>query len=317
MNNIEIDNLFPSVIGQDSAKRKLAFHLANAKTTGVFPHTLLVAPRGCGKTLIAKSIGKNLPSKNSPASYKPFYEISCSSVRNLNQFYYSVLLPHGVDQEATFFLDEASELPRDVTIALLTVLNPNPDNRTVLNTTDWTFECDFKKHTFLFATTEAHKIFHALVDRTERIELEEYTHPQLALIMSRTLKDVKAERPLLMDIATVLRGNARAAQKLGQQIRDYATSNNKTKLEKSDWEDIKRQLDIKPLGLSQIELQILRIVKERGECSLTQLSSVTGLTRQCLQGDIELFLLKHRLMEIRTKGRSITPKGMKYLKDLK
>lgn len=313
---MNLDTLFPNVVGQESAKRKLAFHLANAATTGVFPHTLLVAPRGCGKTLIAKSLGKNLLSKDN-AKPKPFYEISCSSVRNLNQFYYSVLLPHLVDREATLFLDEASELPRDVTIALLTVLNPNPENRTELVTADWTFECDFKKHTFIFATTEAHKLFHALVDRMERIELEEYTHPELAHIVAKTLKDIKVKRELLLNIATVLRGNARAAQKLAQQIKDYAATSSKSEFTDSDWEVVKHQLDIKPLGLSPIELQVLRIVKERGECSLTQLSSVTGLTRQCLQSDLELFLLKHRLLEIKTKGRCITQKGMKYLKDLK
>ena len=36
-------------------------------------------------------------------------------------------------------------------------------------------------------------------------------------------------------------------------------------------------LGIKPLGLSNIEIEILSILKERGNCSLQMLSAVTGM----------------------------------------
>jgi len=49
---------------------------------------------------------------------------------------------------------------------------------------------------------------------------------------------------------------------------------------------------------------------------LTNIAAKTGLTPECLRRDFEMYLQKHSLMEITTSGRSITPRGQKYLKDL-
>ena len=39
------------------------------------------------------------------------------------------MLPYVYDKDTTIIFDEASELPRDVTMALLTILNPNSTNQ--------------------------------------------------------------------------------------------------------------------------------------------------------------------------------------------
>jgi len=72
-------------------------------------------------------------------------------------------------------------------------------------------------------------------------------------------------------------------------------------------------LGILPLGLSKIELQVLRILARKKECSLTFLSAKTCLSKECLQRDYELYLQKNSLMEISTAGRRITMDGKKYL----
>jgi Holliday junction resolvasome RuvABC ATP-dependent DNA helicase subunit len=82
------------------------------------------------------------------------------------------------------------------------------------------------------------------------------------------------------------------------------------------WNELKHALGILPLGLSRIELQILRALGEKKESSLTNLSAKTGLTAQCIRQDFELYIQKHNLMEINTGGRSLTSVGHKYLKDL-
>ena len=84
---------------------------------------------------------------------------------------------------------------------------------------------------------------------------------------------------------------------------------------KKDWVVLKDKLSILPLGLSVIELQILRILREKKESSLTRLSAKTGLTKGCLQRDFEIYLQKHDLMQISTNGRELTSKGQDYLKD--
>jgi Holliday junction resolvasome RuvABC ATP-dependent DNA helicase subunit len=121
---------------------------------------------------------------------------------------------------------------------------------------------------------------------------------------------------LLGEIAPVLRGNARAAQKMANNMKSYLQRKNDKKFMKKHWQDLKHALGILPLGLNRIEVQILRALSEKKESSLTNLSAKTGLTVQCIRQDFELYIQKHGLMEINTGGRSLTSKGHDYLKEL-
>ena len=139
--------------------------------------------------------------------------------------------------------------------------------------------------------------------------------PELAQIVRLGLKDVNVSDELLLDVSTVLRGNARAGQKLASDILSYLKGG-KT-FDKSDWEKLKGILSIRPLGLNPIEIQVLRyLTQSYTGTSLTCMSAKTGMTRAALQQDSEMFLLKNGLMEVTTTGRIITAKGLEYLKQL-
>ena len=310
----ETQQLFPDIVGQDRAKKKLAFFHRGYNASSIIPHLMFIAPKGCGKTTMAKAMAKQLKGSDKPI--KTFLEINCSTIKNLKQFFNQIVIPHVNQKECTILFDEASELPKDVTMALLTILNPNEENRTEFAFEDYVVDFNFRDHSFMFATTEAHKIFHALMDRCERIDLEEYSYNQLGSIIGRQMKEYSFEKGVLDEIATVLRGNARAAQKMAGNIKTYLAAKDSKKMTFKDWESIKDELGILPLGINRIELQVLRALKEKKECSLTHLGAVTGLTVQCLRQDFELFLQKQMLMEITTNGRSLTTKGHKYLKAL-
>jgi Holliday junction resolvasome RuvABC ATP-dependent DNA helicase subunit len=305
---------WPDIIGQPIAKRKLEFHLENYNASNIMPHLMFIAPKGCGKTMMAKATGKNLTYDGSP---KPFLELNCSTLKSVGQFINQVIIPHVNQRECTVLFDEASELPKDVSMALLTMLNPNKDNRTSFSYEDYTIDFDFRRQTFMFATTEAHKLFHALIDRCDRIDLEEYSYNELGEIIQRNLPDVDFDDGLKDEIATVLRGNARQAQKMANNIKSFIARSGSSKMTKELWAELRHALGILPLGLSRIEVQVLNILTEKKECSLTNLSAKTGLTPQCLRQDFELYLQKHNLMEITTTGRSITARGLEYLKELK
>jgi Holliday junction resolvasome RuvABC ATP-dependent DNA helicase subunit len=278
---------------------------------------MFIAPKGCGKTLIAKAMAKILWSDEDANKSKPFLEINCSTIKNVKQLFNQIFIPHVAHKECTILFDEASELPKDVTMALLTILNPNPENKTSFSYDDYTIDFDFSRHTFLFATTEAHQIFHALMDRCERVDLEEYTYDELGRIVNLTLPTVDFAKGLLAKIATVLRGNARAAQKMANNIKVYLQAKGDKKFGEKDWDEIVYALATLPLGLNEIELQVLNHLSTKKECSLTYLSAKTQLTKTCLQRDFEMHLQKMNLMEISTAGRAITPKGKKYLETLK
>ena len=56
--------LFPDIIGQSKAKQKLAFYREGFNATNVIPHLMFISPKGCGKTTLAKALGKNLVKKD-------------------------------------------------------------------------------------------------------------------------------------------------------------------------------------------------------------------------------------------------------------
>ena len=326
---------FDGLIGQAKAKRKLNFHLDNFDATKILPHMMFIAPKGCGKTMLAKAVGRNLysaePTERTtidefgdrhrvevPAGHAPkrFLEVNCSSIKSVPQFIEGLLMERINNKEVTVLFDEASELPKDVTMFLLSALNPTADHFNTVTYDEHTFDFNFRRQTFMFATTEAHKMFHALIDRCDRIDMEEYTMNELGKIVQLNLDNEKmtADPTVLDDIATILRGNARAAQKMANNMKNYLSRAKKKKFDAGDWAKLKYALGIMPLGLNDIEIQILKVLRERKACSLTNLSAKIGLTTECIRRDFEMYLQKQNLMNIQTGGRMLSKVGIDYLK---
>ena len=209
-------------------------------------------------------------------------------------------------------------MPKDVEMALLTMLNPNDDDRNTFSHEEGTIVVDFSRQTFLFATTEKQKMFHALVDRCDPINMEEYTYNQLATILGKRLKGVTWGEGVLDAVSSVMRGNAREAQKMSTKIKNYLSARKKNHFSMADWEQFTHAYAINPLGMDEMELYVLRDWGGRDKPRfLTNLSAKTALTKECLQRSVEVYLLKHDLMEIeKGSGRSITNKGRKLLESI-
>lgn len=301
---------FPEVIGQTSAKKKLSFLLDNYNRSHHVPNILFNAPKGSGKTLLAHKMGKNLK--------KNFVEINCASVKNLKQFCETFLLPTVVDKDVTIHMDEASELPKDVEMALLTILNPNDTHKTTFSYEEFQFDFDFRRQSWLFSTTEAHQIFPALKDRLKRIDLQAYSQQDLQGILALQLNKakVKFDNKVLPDIASVLRGNARQAVSMSNDIASFMFEKDQ-KFTLDHWKEMRDALDILPLGIGPGELHLLRLIASRSGSTVTQLSSETGMTRASLQRDGELFLMQHGLMDVRAQSlRHATAKGLRLLEEV-
>ena len=298
---------YSEIVGQDKVKKKLNFLLDGYSKTKILPHLLFVAPRGCGKTLIAQKTAEIM-------SRGQTILVNCSTIKNVKQFFNQIMLPYVYNKDAVVIFDEASELPRDVTMALLTILNPNQNNSNEFTFDEGTYSFHFNLNSFIFCTTEAQKIFHALLDRLYRVDLEDYSHIDLGKIISKNLeiKNQKIQENILNEVASVCRGNARQAQSMANQVSSYLASKNCKELDKNGWDAIKDSLSIYPLGLSELELNVIKILKTHGEVRLTNLSAKTNLTKDMLQKNVELYLIRHSLIEIRPTGRALTKKGHEY-----
>jgi len=301
---------YSEIVGQEKTKAKLNFLLEGFEQTKIMPHLLFVAPRGCGKTMIAQETAKIMNRQKNII-------VNCSTIKNVKSFFNQVMLPYIFDKDVTIIFDEASELPRDVTMALLTILNPNTNNQNEFTFEDGTYNFRFNQNSFIFCTTEAQKIFHALADRLYRIDMEDYSYISLGKIIQNNLKskNQSIEINVIDEVASVCRGNARQAQSMANQISSYLMSKNSNKLTSGGWSEIKGKLSIYPLGLSEIELNIIKILKEHGEVRLTNLSAKTNLTKDMLQKNVEMYLMRNNLIEVRPTGRALTKKGHDYHKE--
>jgi Holliday junction resolvasome RuvABC ATP-dependent DNA helicase subunit len=301
---------YSEIVGQEKTKAKLNFLLEGFEQTKIMPHLLFVAPRGCGKTMIAQETAR-IMNRNKNII------VNCSTIKNVKSFFNQIMLPYVFDKDVTIIFDEASELPRDVTMALLTILNPNTNNQNEFTFDDGTYTFRFNQNSFIFCTTEAQKIFHALADRLYRIDMEDYSYISLGKIIQNNLKSKSQfiELDVIDEVASVCRGNARQAQSMANQISSYLMSKNSNKLTSGGWSEIKGKLSIYPLGLSEIELNIIKILKEHGEVRLTNLSAKTNLTKDMLQKNVEMYLMRNNLIEVRPTGRALTKKGHDYHKE--
>jgi len=309
-------NLFPETIGQDSVKKQLAFYINGFRATDIMPHLLFTAPKGCGKTHMAQAVARNLVKKGKKKC-KPLLEINCASLKSIRQFFNQVVVPHVHNADVTLLFDECSELPKEIAMSMLTILNPNKHYRNTYSIEEYTIDFDFRKQTFIFCTTEGQSLFHALVDRLERIDLEEYEFSHLGQIVTLGLKKgFSVNKPALKEVSMVLRGNARSAQKMAMKINQYLSASKKTQFAMRDWAKFRSALSITPLGLMPAEIRILRELGSVKEMRLTQLASKLGLSRQAVQYDYELYLQKLGLIAIETRGRYLTPSGRQYLKSL-
>jgi Holliday junction resolvasome RuvABC ATP-dependent DNA helicase subunit len=224
-------------------------------------------------------------------------------------------MPVIMNNDITILFDESHALPRDLQNAFLTVFNVEKGFRKHFEWDGSSMEFDFSRQSYLFATTEPDKIFAPLKDRFEEIDFRPYSSDEMADILQGRTEWVKFEDNVLDKIVDTLRGNARSAVKRAKQICLYCEGKNSHKFGQDEWKDMCDTLGITADGLSNSEIQILSVLKQRGACTLAMLSASTGFSRTALQRDIEMHLLRKGFMRIDGK-REITGAGCNALAKL-
>ena len=297
-------DMFEGLIGQDSLKTRLEFYSEAKSATGTIPFLMFNGAKGLGKTEFAKCFAKSLG--------KPMIEVNCSTIRNAEQFFEQVFIPAILDKDVTILFDEAHALPKDLVMSFLTIFNIEGAKTKRFEFGESSFLFEFERQTFLFATTELDKLFPPFRDRLTVVDFEPYKPSELAGIINKKIDWIDFKDGIMDEIAETVRGNARSAIKRALEISAYAEVHNKSTFDRNDWKELGRLLGIMPFGINNTELQVMRILKKRGACTLQMLSAVTGMSRTAIQKDAEIFLLKQGFMRIDGK-RELTGEGTKAL----
>tara|TARA_R110000772_G_scaffold249530_2_gene363900 strand:+ start:57361 stop:58350 length:990 start_codon:yes stop_codon:yes gene_type:complete len=321
---------FDKIIGQKKAKNKLSLFIDSYSNNGnCFPVIFLKSPKGFGKTFIAKELAKIIPTRESLDKRKDDPEaklqskktivINCSGIKNLEQFI--ELWQNSIqDKECVVLFDECHQIPNTCEQYMLSLFDTITDMKNAKNQVeisraadDYVLEVDFQKQIFIFATTEYDKVFHALTDRFEEINLEKYTkEDRFSILKQYVTGKLEIEDDLLREISTYCENSPR---KLIQLTNNLIRSSNES-LSKEGWELIKGSLGLKRYGLSDAHMLVLsKLSEKRGSgIQLSVIASILKTPRNAVQKTIEPLLIENGLIETREMSRRfITLKGIKLL----
>ena len=301
---------FDKLVGQISVKKKLGFYLEAYNSTSIVPFLNFVGAKGLGKTEFAREFGRNI--LNAEGNKRTFVEINSSTVKGVSQFFEQIYLPFILDKEVTIFFDEAHALPKDVIMVFLSIFNTESGHEKTIIHKETAYTFDFKKHSFLFATTESDKIFAPFKDRLITVDFDNYSQADLSQIFLNNLQNITFEADALDYISSTFRGNARNCVQRVKDVQFYSASRNVNNFSINEIKDLCDTLGILPEGCTQIEWRILNILRKEGRQSLQGLSARTGLSRSSIQKDHENYLLSRGYMEIDIQ-RIITAKGCALL----
>jgi Holliday junction resolvasome RuvABC ATP-dependent DNA helicase subunit len=301
---------FDKLVGQDSVKKKLGFYLEAYNSTSIVPFLNFVGAKGLGKTEFAREFGRNV--LNAEGNKRTFVEINSSTVKGVNQFFEQIYLPFILDKEVTIFFDEAHALPKELIMVFLSIFNTESGHEKTIIHKETAYVFDFKKHSFLFATTESDKIFPPFKDRLITVDFDNYSQGDLSQIFLNNLVNITFANDALDYISSTFRGNARNCVQRVKDIQFYSKSRNINHFSMVEVKDLCDTLSILPEGCSQIEWRILNILRKEGRQSLQSLSARTGLSRNSIQKDHENYLLSKGYIEIDGQ-RLITAKGCALL----
>jgi Holliday junction resolvasome RuvABC ATP-dependent DNA helicase subunit len=301
---------FDKLVGQISVKKKLGFYLEAYNSTSIVPFLNFVGAKGLGKTEFAREFGRNI--LNAEGNKRTFVEINSSTVKGVSQFFEQIYLPFILDKEVTIFFDEAHALPKEVIMVFLSIFNTESGHEKTIIHKETSYTFDFKKHSFLFATTESDKIFAPFKDRLITVDFDNYSQADLSQIFLNNLQNITFETDALDYISSTFRGNARNCVQRVKDVQFYSASRYVNNFSMKEIKDLCDTLGILPEGCTQIEWRILNILRKEGRQSLQGLSARTGLSRSSIQKDHENYLLSRGYMEIDIQ-RIITAKGCALL----
>ncbi len=301
------------MIGRKQEKKTIRMMVDSAKKRGeVVDHILFYGPPGLGKTTfalaIANEVGSSIRITSGPAIERQGDLAAILTNLKANDI---------------LFVDEIHRLSRVVEEilypamedrALDIVMGKGPSAKTI--------RLSLEPFTLIGATTQIGKISAPMRDRFGLIQrLDFFEDEDMIEILKRACKlwEIQIEEEALKLLSIASRGTARVGLRLLRRTRDFAQSNNVKIVSPEVVNSTMKLLGIDDIGLENLDREILRVIYfnfDGGPVGVSTLAASISEEVSTLLDVHEPYLMKCGLIKRTSRGRVLTPKGIKYVESI-
>ncbi len=301
---------FDEYIGQERIKENLKVIIGAAqKRKEPIEHLLLHGPSGLGKTtlayLVAKELGANIKITSGTALEK------AGDVG-------SILT--GLSDGDVLFIDEVHRLNKTIEEVIYPAMeNFKLDIIIGKGNSAKTLQIDLPRFTLIAATTKISLLSAPFRSRFGvNLKLDFYKQAEIERIIARSASLLKI--PIDTDAATIIaqaaRATPRVANRLLKRVRDYAQMKDLSTISVALAKEGLKMLEIDHCGLEETDRKILLTIADKfsgGPVGLKSIAASISEEESTIEDVYEPYLMQLGFLDRTSKGRIVTPNGLKHL----